>query len=116
MSGETTTMRMIQLALSKARCRLWRNNIGVATHGVVKVVYGLATGSGDLIGFTEVTITPEMVGKSIAVFTSIEVKTAKKYATAPQRAWAAMVRCHGGFAGTARSVDDAVRILNGEKL
>lgn len=31
--------------------------------------------SSDLIGVTEVTITPEMVGKKVAIFTAIEVKS-----------------------------------------
>jgi hypothetical protein len=48
--------------------RLWRNNIGLAFYQGKYVQYGLAPGSGDLIGFRSVTITPEMVGQRVAVF------------------------------------------------
>jgi hypothetical protein len=35
----------------------------------------LCKGSADLIGYRTITITPDMVGQQVAVFTSIEVKT-----------------------------------------
>ena len=73
---------------------------------------GLARGSADLIGLRTVTITPEMVGQQVAVFTSIEVKTAKGRATAEQQNWLHMVRSLGGIAGIARSVRDAENLLD----
>ena len=40
--------------------------------GSTKITYGLQPGSGDRIGYTELVITPDMVGRKVAVFTSIE--------------------------------------------
>lgn len=56
--------------------RLWRNNRGLFyTMAGQKVRAGLeAGGSSDLIGYTTIEITPEMVGKKIAVFTAVEMK------------------------------------------
>jgi ribosomal protein S19 len=44
------------------------------------VQFGLCKGSADLIGWKRVTVTPEMVGSTVAVFTSIEVKTRNRQA------------------------------------
>lgn len=75
------------------------------------VQFGLARGSADLIGWRTVTITPDMVGQRIAVFTSIEVKTPTGRLTPAQHNWQAAVRSAGGIAGVARSVTDALAIL-----
>ena len=37
--------------------------------------YGLCPGSSDIIGFKTITITPALVGKQVAVFQAIEIKT-----------------------------------------
>lgn len=37
--------------------------------------YGLGVGFGDTIGWSEIVVTPDLVGKTIAIFTSIEIKT-----------------------------------------
>lgn len=64
--------------------RLFRNNSGVLMNDVgIPVRFGLGNESsktnkdlktGDYIGWTPVTITPEMVGKTLPVFTNMEVK------------------------------------------
>lgn len=72
--------------------------------------YGLLPGSGDLIGWQTVTITPDMVGQRFARFVSVEVKTPKGVVKPDQRLWADNVRKAGGIAVIARSVDD-VRFL-----
>jgi len=92
--------------------RLHRNNTGVLRdqHGR-PVQFGLAKGSADLIGWTTRTITPDMVGQRIAVFTSIEVKTPTGRLTPAQSAWLGAVHTAGGIAGVARSVRDSEEIL-----
>jgi hypothetical protein len=69
------------------------------------------SGSGDLIGFTPVIITQEMVGQKIAVFTSIEVKTKTGVVQKDQKHFVDFIVLNGGFAGVARSADDARKIM-----
>ena len=71
------------------------------------VQFGLARGSADLIGWRTITITPEMVGTQLAVFTSIEVKTPNGRIRPDQHAWERTVSNAGGIAGIARSIQDA---------
>ena len=73
--------------------------------------FGLAKGSADLIGWTTRTITPDMVGQQVAVFTSVEVKTATGRLRPEQRIWLDAVQSAGGIAGVVRSVDDARALL-----
>ena len=78
------------------------------------VRYGLQPGSSDLIGWRTVTITPEMVGQQVAVFTSIEVKTPTGRLRPEQKLWLDAVQAAGGIAGVARSVEDALRITTAD--
>jgi hypothetical protein len=73
--------------------------------------FGLARGSADLIGWRSITITPDMVGTTVAIFASIEVKTPTGRVSPQQQAWMAVVQGAGGIAGVARSVCDANEIL-----
>ena len=109
--SEQGIQQRIRLACSRVPVRLHRNNTGVLRdqHGR-PVQFGLAKGSSDLIGWTTRTITPEMVGQRIAVFTSIEVKTATGRLRPEQRQWLDAVQAAGGIAGVARSVEDAARL------
>lgn len=128
---ETNLLRLILLSLGKyGNVRLFRNNTGQAWQGdrkkftvengqrVLKmwnprpIDAGLCEGSSDLIGWTTVTVTPEMVGKEIAVFTAIEVKKEiESTASAKQINFLTVIRKMGGFAGLARSSDEASRLL-----
>lgn len=124
---ETATQRRIQLSLSDATTRLWRNNVGAAWQGKAvehsgglvtlygprRVEYGLAPGSSDLIGLRSVEITPEMVGQRVAIFCAVEVKTAKGRPTDEQAAFLKTVNLLGGRAGIARSEDEAKIIVDG---
>jgi hypothetical protein len=94
--------------------RLWRNNVGkvVGRDGRL-VTFGLCPGSADLVGYRSVTVTPDMVGQTVAVFTAIEVKTPTGRPTPAQLAWLEHVRQAGGRAGIARCIDDAERIAAG---
>jgi hypothetical protein len=126
MKPETAIQNAIANLSSKVKgLRLFRNVVGklwagrvvargdgmVTLAGGVPVDVGLAIGSGDLIGWLEVEITQEMVGRRVAVFTSIEVKTEKGRVQDNQRVWKDVVARHGGIAGVARSTDEAMDIL-----
>lgn len=75
---------------------------------------GLPTGFSDLFGWRTVTVTPDMVGRKIAVFTAIECKTQRGRLRPEQESFLRAVRESGGFAGVARSADDARAIIDGD--
>lgn len=52
---------------------------------------------GDRIGWTDVVITPEMVGRTIAVFTNIEIKGPGDVLDKGQIKWHNLVIEHGGI-------------------
>jgi hypothetical protein len=111
MNRETSLLRTILLHVCNGSTRLFRNNVGVAKFPDGTVVkYGLCTGSSDLIGWKTVTITPEMVGKRIAIFTAIEVKAGTR-ASKEQLNFIQQVQASGGIAAIARSPDEARNII-----
>lgn len=110
--SEQHIQQHIRLACSTGPVRLFRNNTGVLRDANGRPVqFGLCKGSADLIGWTTRTITAEMVGQQVAVFTSIEVKTLTGRVRAEQNAWLDAVLQAGGIAGIARSVADAEALL-----
>jgi len=113
-NAETTLQQQIRLALGvRPDLRLYRNNCGSLPdpRSGRLVTFGLARGSADLIGWRTITVTPEMVGTRLAVFTSIEVKTPTGRIRPEQQAWLATVQGAGGIAGVARSVTDAQHLV-----
>lgn len=118
---ETEIQNDIQHEASRLGNRLWRNHVGLAWHGQKIAEYqdgsivlknprrvrcGLAEGSGDLIGGTVVTITPEMVGTQLLVFTSVEAKQGRGTLRKMQAKWRDAIVKLGGIALVARSVAD----------
>lgn len=124
--SETDIRKAIQIAHSNGETRLFRNNVGegwtgpsyplvrgIAIPNPRRVIFGLAPGSADLIGWHTIEITPDMVGCRVAVFTSIEVKTKMTVKLQPgQREWCEAVGTAGGLAGFATSPADAGRIIH----
>jgi len=130
--SEGKIWRDIRDKLSKGTMRLFRNEVGngvairhkhaftrqaiisecialAASRGGsgARIHFGLTPGSGDLIGLRTITITPEMVGKRVAVFTSCETKTATGAIRAEQLNWQRFVNEAGGIAVIVRSLEDA---------
>jgi len=113
-NAETTLQQQIRLALgTRPDARLFRNQVGSLPdpHTGRLVTFGLAKGSADLIGWRTVTITQAMVGTRLAIFTSIEVKVPKGRVSPQQQAWLSVVQGAGGIAGIARSVPDALHMV-----
>lgn len=134
MSREAPIVRNIQLAASALRSRLFRNTVGTAVlgssrriskdglyqlkdgdvvvpHGRITQV-GLPAGSADLIGWREVDITPDMVGKTIAQFTSCEVKKPKgSHTSEDQKRWRDVTMQSGACSGIVRSIEEAETLL-----
>ena len=100
---EADIQRSIMLALSQAGCLIWRNNAGILKNPAgIPIKFGVGNpGGSDLIG-----IAPG--GRFIA----IEVKTTKGRATPEQIRFIEAVKNHGGIAGIARSVEDALSLIN----
>lgn len=97
--------------------RLKDGSVHIEAPRPIALGFGLVTGNPvvgacDLPGWTEVVITPEMVGQKIAVFTSIETKRSEGGRVSPeQRNWMEQVVRAGGIAGVANSPDAARAIF-----
>lgn len=109
--SEKDIMLDIQKRASKLGMRLWRNNVGTyQTKDGSWIRYGLQNpGGSDLIGWTPVKISDSMVGKTLPVFTAIEVKTETGKASDEQLNFIKRITENGGPAGICRSPDE----LNG---
>ncbi len=71
-------------------------------------------GVGDLIGRTTIVVTPAMVGKRIAVFTSLEAKkTGGGHRRPEQITWDEQTRAAGGISGFFTTEDEAEAIISG---
>lgn len=126
---ESELSKHILLAASKIGQRLFRNNVGQSWIGksviakrrmsveleVGDVVVrqarrfhaGLCEGSSDYIGWTPVKITADMIGKEVAVFTAVEVKTRTGRPTDKQIKFLSAVGRSGGFGTICRSPEEA---------
>ena len=114
-TAESNIVNEIMKAVSPRGVRLWKNVRGMffTLDGARKVCAGLqAPGASDLIGFTPVVITPDMVGRTVAVFTAVEAKTATGRASPEQAHYIDFVLKNGGLAGIARSPEDALKIIS----
>lgn len=82
-----------------------------------RISYGLHPGSGDHIGWETITVTPDMIGQKIAVFKSIEIKTAKDRLSDKQKNWFRAVERDGGIAEIWKEEKGVIRrITKGEDL
>ena len=102
--SEANIQNDILIALSKAGATVFRNNVGALKDKTGRLVrYGVGgNGGSDIIG-----ICPD------GLFLAVEVKKNTGRATEDQLRFIEAVRAKGGRAGVARSVDDALRILEG---
>lgn len=104
---EAELLRRILIRASERGMRLFRNQIGKYLLADGRwLTSGLCVGSSDLIGWTPVVVTQEMVGQTLAVFTAIETKAKGKKATGAQNNFIGAVVHDGGIAKVAYSVED----------
>jgi hypothetical protein len=106
--NEAYVQSFLRLQLGREGYKLWRNNVGVLKDKNGRPVrYGLANEtpamnrafkSGDLVGWRPVLITPEMVGKLLAQFVSLEAKRPKGRVMEAQERWRDLVNAAGGYA------------------
>lgn len=79
--------------------RLFRNNIGkLETKYGRRVNFGLFKGSSDNIGWESIIVTPDMVGKRIAIFKAVESKTPEGKLKPEQENFLNKVKIFGGIA------------------
>ena len=127
--AEKSLLNDILLQAPDLKSILFRNNVAFSWAGrIVKdrqtpngrnielvdarpIKSGLVKGSSDLVGWTEVEITPDMVGRRVAVFTAIEAKTPSVRVFKPQANFIKRLKEAGGIAGIARSADDAAKLI-----
>ncbi len=124
--NESNVLKLVMLELSRLGSTMFRQNVGQAWGGKIiplaggaikienarPITMGLTKGSSDLIGWTPVEITQDMVGTRVAVFTAIEGKRSKGGVTTPeQKQFNKRVREAGGIAGVAASPEAAVDII-----
>lgn len=118
---ETSVLNDCRMAAARLfNAVLLRNNRGMflTLDGKRKVRAGLeADGSSDGIGWVPVLITPEMVGRTVAVFLAVEAKQGKGKASDVQNKFLSCVKKDGGIGVVAYSSDDVLtevgRFING---
>lgn len=124
MPSEGDIMRSLMKRLSVTGARVFRNNVGTGWVGKVirraegqitldqprPLEAGLCTGSSDLIGWRSITITPDMVGKTVAVFTAVETKTRFGRLSPDQANFLRVVHDAGGVAIIATNDDHAFKV------
>lgn len=126
--AESNITKRAMKAASRLGTRLFRVNTGLAWAGIVKKKFtngdillgsaypihmGLVTGASDLIGWHSIIITPQMVGKKVAIFTAPEVKTDSGFASPEQNNFIKVVNEAGGIAGVIRSEEDITNLILG---
>jgi len=123
--SEQQEQRLVQREATLRGHRLFRNNTGKAWVGkVVKRTKelitlqhyrrfhgGLCVGSPDLVGWTVVTITPDMVGRRIGVFTGVEMKGKRGKARPEQEKFIEIASSFGCFCGVCRSIEDYAELI-----
>lgn len=131
---ESTILKTVMLAATLSGAVAFRNNVGqgwmgrtkwlksgdrYVAHGDEIVIQqprplhaGLHTGSADLIGWRTIEITPDMVGKRVAVFLSAETKSATGRLSLDQKNWLHQVHGAGGVGIVCRSADEFTELLS----
>ena len=118
--------QIIKLEHSKNGGRLFRNNVGKAYQGKTTrlsngavmiehprlIEFGMQKGASDLIGWTTIEITQEMVGQKVAVFTAIELKTETDKSSPEQEKFVKNVNNSGGFAKIIYNLQEYQRLIN----
>lgn len=133
-NSENSAQRDCWLEFGKQGSKVFRLNTGKAWAGkgrrqpdgsvrieypqMVTLGFGLpngrpVVGASDLIGWTTVTITPDMVGQKVAVFTAGEAKPRRRgTASEEQERFINQVLADGGIAGVVRSPTDVRALLH----
>jgi hypothetical protein len=100
------------LAASKEGWRFARNNSGLAQFpDGSSVRYGLFAGGSDCIGWIPHRVTSADVGRVIAIFSAVEMKTGKQRLTEEQERFLRIVQRAGGIATWGRDLPTIMQKL-----
>ena len=132
--NETSLGKRICLMASNLGHRIFRANVGegwigkaiffskpakvevypgdVIIRKAKRLHFGLCPGQGDYLGWSAKIVTPQMVGKPVAIFTSIEVKTETGKIREEQILFAEAVNKAGGIAGIIRTEEEGFDLLS----
>lgn len=131
-SQETPLVKEMRIWASELGARLFRQNTGMGWIGKARVFrarlqvwvnpgdvlipkarpfHAGFEGWSDLGGWVPVTITPDMVGKTVAVYVQAEVKDHGRVSE-DQTRWIGIVNRAGGIAGVVRTRDDLAALLS----
>ena len=110
---ETNVQNAILLAHSQAGALTWRNQVGVfrAMDDPQRVVKVGTPGMADIISVVPVTVTQDMVGKTIGVAVATEVKTETGAQRKKQQLWQLAWEKRFGIYLIARSAEQALEQL-----
>ena len=127
MSNEAVVQQQVRLAMARLGAQVWRNNSGACTDDTGRLVrYGLgndsaalnaAIKSADLVGITPMTVQQHHVGRTVGVFTALEVKRPGWHLTPgdkrgqAQKRFLDIVVGVGGMAGFVTDPADLANIL-----
>lgn len=138
MNAHTALCNRVLAAVSRTAARVFLNPVG---HGIAgkaerinvagpvhlqpgdyvvrfgqRIEYGLTPGSGDIIGITPHVVTAADVGRTLGIFTSLEVKTGTGRLEPHQRQWIEVIRSLGGIAEEVRSEAESLAALNSARV
>lgn len=109
MMREKTLQAKIQIALGALGCRMFRNQVGTYRLKDGRVISsGLCKGSSDLIGITPYVVKESDVGKTVGVFTAVEVKTPTGKTGKLQENFIKFVQDNGGIGFVARDLEKII--------
>lgn len=130
---EAELLKRLMLGLSVPDMRVFRNTVGLMWHGRAELTphprtvtvhpgdvvirqarqvrAGLCVGSSDLIGWRTVVVTPDMVGRDVALFTAVEAKSRTGRLTVEQQRFLDAVRAAGGIGVEARDVEGTLAAI-----
>jgi hypothetical protein len=109
---ESKIQNDIRIACNTGSTRAWRNNIAKLQVKGQWVNFGIPSkGGSDLIGLHTMEIQPKHIGKSVAVFVAIEVKTPTGKPSPEQIRFIEFAKKSGAIAGIARSPEEATNLI-----
>ena len=125
MPSESNIQSAAQIKASQLGSRMFRNNVAKAWIGQSVMLEngdvliknprrlhaGLCKGSSDLIGWTPILITEDLIGQTLSVFTALEIKTETGRVSPEQKTFINAVNSSGGIGAVVRDPSELDTLL-----